>query len=175
MLLPQTLLAGAAWDFKRSRYTRLEGFRKVVEQVQAEVHGVNGHWNLDATAIPQQHIRVRYYGHHSRSNEAIIATLRSEKPEGFTNIELLYRLHELVHREHANGKSACLHGLEFQAAETELQPLLPPLYTLCTYGDLSTRDECLTCVMARALQVSNPSQHPDWRPEETIAEDFYAA
>ena len=94
---PHDILQDLPWSFHdQQRYADPRAFDAAVRR---HVDAIGGTWHPTDRAIAATSVRVRYEGvTHPDADEyeEMEVTLASDDPRGFTNLELLFKLHNAV-------------------------------------------------------------------------------
>ena len=93
MELPDNLLEDVAWSFIGGVESNFESFCQSARQEQLEINA-NDSWDPTAIALPIQRVSVMYKPHPVEDDKVV--DLAADDENGFSEGELLFKLHNAV-------------------------------------------------------------------------------
>jgi hypothetical protein len=116
--LPQNLLSDVFWSFSRGKFDTQEAFNAEVIQYQQDIAEKTEHWHPDAIAIAgYQQVCINYEGldEEAEALDDKSLVIETDNPEGFTNVELLFLIHNAVTEELSKIDHCFFEGLSFDS------------------------------------------------------------
>ena len=124
--LPERVLHGLCWSFRGGEYTNRAAFDEDVKQYQIDILGRDS-WSPDEVVVPGQQIRVVYCYWQGEEQLDGVVDLASDRVEGFSAGELLFKLHNRVVGPLRGNNHCFFEGLSLHSNQ---RPGKAPLYVL---------------------------------------------